>query len=651
MQQGISESGGGTTQARPVSSSSSGTAPKSSGSGKRYVRTAAGAARYKKPIGSEIIATPRDQRGARAQTDRESTDRYKGLISTDPDTQRKAMAGLSDDQLKRLSEVAFSFGSNDPSVARLRAGIALEMRGRGLDVNRYGGLAGRDKAGAASRSGGSVTAINFQTGERYQVAVKASSAQRKAASASDADERRALGEAVRQETKRRQIAAKAERDRLAAAKKLQAQQAAAARQQQAEQARLERAKKVTANRPANAYRSSTRRSGKHSRAVQLSTLDLAEVSTEQRQQAEKKGQALPGGRFPIRNVADLRAAIHAFGRTKPEDREKVARFICKRAKALNAEHMLGDGIRKAAGYSTGTDLSRTDPIVVDLAGKWKHGWIPLDATAVGAKTHGRQGAKPWWTSDAKGHHAEPGKSGGGKGSDSTVSRLAALRRKPGESDQEYRKRLRESGATVTNVSHPGPEPQGPEQNRDYAILRGNQRDKYKAARSSGKTHKQAMDAAHNPESRARALDNLGGAGRTTQPLQRGVSKAEADRVLGNTPDAKTERAVAKHLSGRNLPIRSTSRSEAVKNRDPGGFLKAHGLTGTGSGHPTREQEKAGRVALAKKLGIKPNELEDSGNLFYTHRVTGDQYIPHASGGWFEVSKKRTETPGGGQGKA
>ena len=382
--------------------------PKGGTGGRRYVRTAQGAARYHKPIGTEIVATPRDQRGAVAQTDKESTDRYKGLVSANPDDQRKAMAGLSDDQLKRLSEVAFSFSSSDPQVARLRAGVALEMRSRGLDINRYGGLAGRGSA-SSSVSGGSVEAINFQTGEHYRVPLKASADQRKAASASAADERRALHEATMQETKRRQIAAKAERDRLAAEKRLKAQQLAAAKQQTAaanreatRQAQLERAKAVNQRRQA----------GRPSRVVRLSELDLAYVSTQQRQQAQDKGQALPGGRFPIRNVTDLRAALNAFGRVKPEDRQKVARFICKRAKALNAGHMLGDGIRKAAGYSTETDMSVSEPIVVDLAGSWKHGWIPLDATAVHAKTRGRQGAKPWWSEGAKGRTGTSSGKGG-----------------------------------------------------------------------------------------------------------------------------------------------------------------------------------------------------------------------------------------------
>lgn len=47
-----------------------------------------------------------------------------------------------------------------------------------------------------------------------------------------------------------------------------------------------------------------------------------------------------------------------------------------------------------------------DSEVIELAGKWKHGWIPLDATAVSSKTKGKGvggsgGNKKWWSGDGK----------------------------------------------------------------------------------------------------------------------------------------------------------------------------------------------------------------------------------------------------------
>lgn len=60
-----------------------------------------------------------------------------------------------------------------------------------------------------------------------------------------------------------------------------------------------------------------------------------------RRRAESKGQAMKGGRFPIRNAGDLHKAIRAIGRaTGPSgkhsesERRKVRRFVIRRARAL-----------------------------------------------------------------------------------------------------------------------------------------------------------------------------------------------------------------------------------------------------------------------------------------------------------------------------
>lgn len=76
-------------------------------------------------------------------------------------------------------------------------------------------------------------------------------------------------------------------------------------------------------------------------------IDLA-PSTMERKQAEKRGAAMQGGRFPIRNGDDLDKAIHAVGRARPnteEERAKVRRFIVKRAKALGLQSRIPDGWR------------------------------------------------------------------------------------------------------------------------------------------------------------------------------------------------------------------------------------------------------------------------------------------------------------------
>lgn len=76
-------------------------------------------------------------------------------------------------------------------------------------------------------------------------------------------------------------------------------------------------------------------------------IDLAPTAAE-RDRAESKGQALEGGRFPIRNASDLDRAIRAVGRARPnteEERRKVRRFIASRAKALGLSSRIPDNWR------------------------------------------------------------------------------------------------------------------------------------------------------------------------------------------------------------------------------------------------------------------------------------------------------------------
>jgi len=69
--------------------------------------------------------------------------------------------------------------------------------------------------------------------------------------------------------------------------------------------------------------------------------------TATRRKLAAKGQAMPdpkggGGRFPIRNRADLEKAIKAVGRAKGGEagRQKVRRFIISRAKALGLSSLI-----------------------------------------------------------------------------------------------------------------------------------------------------------------------------------------------------------------------------------------------------------------------------------------------------------------------
>jgi hypothetical protein len=69
---------------------------------------------------------------------------------------------------------------------------------------------------------------------------------------------------------------------------------------------------------------------------------MPELSAQQRERAAARGQAMPGGRFPIRNRADLQRAIRAVGRSKGGEagRKAVRRFIFKRAKTLGLAELI-----------------------------------------------------------------------------------------------------------------------------------------------------------------------------------------------------------------------------------------------------------------------------------------------------------------------
>jgi hypothetical protein len=258
--------------------------PATSSGKRRVVRTAQGARRYKVPIGSEI-GSARNAGAAQAQGDKESTDRYNALVGQDPNAQAAAMKGLSDDQIQRLSRVAYSWKSSDPNVVRLRIGVANELKRRGFNVNDFGGL------GPKSAPVKSVPA----------------------------------GPAVR-----------------TPARKLP-------------------------SRPVP-----------HSRAPKKPASAPKRYSAVQARRNDHKLTEL--------SVPKLRKALGAFSKMPPGKREVVARFLVNQAIELGVPHMLGRSVVEASGQAER---------VLELAGKWKHGWIPLDGTAMRAKLKGGNG-KPWW---------------------------------------------------------------------------------------------------------------------------------------------------------------------------------------------------------------------------------------------------------------
>jgi hypothetical protein len=82
--------------------------------------------------------------------------------------------------------------------------------------------------------------------------------------------------------------------------------------------------------------------------VASAVAELAKFSDEERTKLADKGFALPDGSYPIRNEDDLRNAIRAYGRSKPQERVKVRKHIAKRARALGKTYLIPEDWKSAA---------------------------------------------------------------------------------------------------------------------------------------------------------------------------------------------------------------------------------------------------------------------------------------------------------------
>ena len=88
---------------------------------------------------------------------------------------------------------------------------------------------------------------------------------------------------------------------------------------------------------------------------------------ESRAEMAKRGMALPDGSYPIKDVADLRNAIQAYGRAK--DKEATKAHIIKRAMALGAEDMIPENwVPKEVQdkYSEGEEKSEDNSFIASL---------------------------------------------------------------------------------------------------------------------------------------------------------------------------------------------------------------------------------------------------------------------------------------------
>jgi hypothetical protein len=92
--------------------------------------------------------------------------------------------------------------------------------------------------------------------------------------------------------------------------------------------------------------------------VAAAITELAKFSDEEREKLAEKGFALPDGSYPIRNEDDLRNAIRAYGRSKPQDRVKVRKHITRRARALRKEYLIPQEWQSASSLEASDALSR-----------------------------------------------------------------------------------------------------------------------------------------------------------------------------------------------------------------------------------------------------------------------------------------------------
>ena len=125
------------------------------------------------------------------------------------------------------------------------------------------------------------------------------------------------------------------------------------------------------------------------------------------------------------SVPQLRKALGVFSKISPDKRKVVARYLTGQAIELGVPHMLGRSVIELAT----PDQQR----VIELAGSWKHGWIPLDAAALSDKMRGRTGGKQWWSGGGSGKAVGvPKKSRKGSmlGNKETRSKYAAVHLSP-----------------------------------------------------------------------------------------------------------------------------------------------------------------------------------------------------------------------------
>lgn len=107
-------------------------------------------------------------------------------------------------------------------------------------------------------------------------------------------------------------------------------------------------------------------SAKRGRDALSQLLELRHVSPKERESLKGKGHTLPGTTsYPIKTMKDLLNAMQAFGRSKPEDRQRLKSHIMSEARRLGASEEVLKRIR-ALGQSS-VKATASDPGLVALA--------------------------------------------------------------------------------------------------------------------------------------------------------------------------------------------------------------------------------------------------------------------------------------------
>jgi len=87
------------------------------------------------------------------------------------------------------------------------------------------------------------------------------------------------------------------------------------------------------------------------------TQELAVVPRRVRERLAREKKAMPDGSFPIRNVEDLKNAIHAYGRAKPGAKAAVRKHITRRARGLDRPELIPDTWKVASAEFGIDDIS------------------------------------------------------------------------------------------------------------------------------------------------------------------------------------------------------------------------------------------------------------------------------------------------------